>query len=302
MKKTAFLVLAISIVCSMFIISSCESSKSSASKLLKFNLQKGQGYDYDMITGFDQEIMGQQVKMDMNMGYALDVSADDGNIRTVNTEIKGIKMDMQMMGMKFSIDTDKPASEADTTQVPGKISYTFSKLGEAMKGKKFEMKVDKEGKIIEISGFDQLFSSLADSTHMEPDERSKALRSLKEQMNDQETKDQFTELFSIFPQKEVRVNDTWEKDYQTTGKIPAKNHTVYKVKDIDGDMVTLSAKTDIQSSDTNMKIDGTKNGTIIVDSRNGLVVNADYIYEITFNASGFSFTLKGKQKVKGTKR
>lgn len=301
MKKPLFLLLVIATLIGTLSNSSCKSSQSSASKMLKLNLQKGQAYDYDMITDFDQEIMGQEVKMSMNMGYSLDVIADSGNIRTVNTEVNRIKMDMQMMAMKFSIDTDKPASESDTTTMQGKLSLAFSKLGEVMKGKKFEMKVDKEGKVIEISGFDQIFSSLADSSNMESEERTKALQSLKEQMNGQEAKDQFTELFAIFPQKEVRVDDTWEKDYETTGRIAAKNHTVYKVKDIEGDIVTVSAKTKFESS-REIKLDGNKNGIVIVDSRSGLVVNSDYDFEIIFSGNGFSFTMKGKQKIKGTAR
>ena len=302
MKRTAFLFLVIFVSVSAFTISSCKSSQSSASKMLKFNLQKGQAYDYDMITDFDQEIMGREMKMSMDMGYSLDVNSDSGNIRIINTAINRIKMDMQMMGMRFSVDTEKPVSDADTTTMQGKLSFVFSKFGEVMKGKKFVMKVDKDGKVIDLSGLDQIFSSLPSSNGMDSAERNKALRSLKEQINGKETSDQFTELFSIFPEKEVKIDDTWEKDFEMTGKIPTKNHTVYKVKDIDGDMVTISSKTKIESSDENIKIDGTKNGIVIVDSRSGLVVNADYDYEITFTASGFSFTMKGKEKVKGTAR
>jgi hypothetical protein len=245
--------------------------------------------------------MGQEMKMNMNMGYSLDVSNDSGNIRTINTAINRIKMDMQMGPMKFSVDSDKPVSEADTSTMQGKMSFAFSKFGEVIKGKKFIMKVDKDGKVIDVSGFDQILSSLP-SSGMDSAERIKAFNSLKEQINGKETSDQFTELFSIFPQKEVKVDDTWEKDFDMIGKFPTKNHTVYKVKDIDGDMVTISLKTKFESSEENMKINGTKNGIVIVDSRSGLVVNADYDYEMTFTANGFSFTMKGKEKVKGTAR
>src|ERR1044072_7967904 len=122
MKRIAFLFFA------TVTIYSCQSSRSSASKMMKLNLQKGQAYDYDMITDFGQEIMGQEMKMSMNMGYSLEVTADSGNVRTINTAINRIKMDMQMMAMKFSIDSDKPASEADTTTMQGKLSLAFSKL------------------------------------------------------------------------------------------------------------------------------------------------------------------------------
>ncbi|MFI5134138.1 MAG: DUF6263 family protein, partial [Chitinophagales bacterium] len=120
--------------------------------------------------------------------------------------------------------------------------------------------------------------------------------------NSDDIKDQFAQVFYIFPQKEVRVGDSWEKSYETKSRVPAKYNTTYTVKDIDGDMVTLSAKTNIQASDENMKTQGTQNGTLLVDSKSGLVVNAEFEMEIDVSSNGMPFTMKGKGKIKGKAR
>ena len=53
--------------------------------MLKFNFEKGKGYDYEMIINMDQEIMGQTMKMDMTTYYSMDVSEDDGSIKTITS-------------------------------------------------------------------------------------------------------------------------------------------------------------------------------------------------------------------------
>jgi hypothetical protein len=273
--------------------------------MLKFNLQKGRGYDYDMSWNYDQDVMGQNVVMNMGAGYSLDITNDDGKIETINAEFKSFKMNMKLMGMEINVDTDKPVvnETEDSTQTMANVSNKINKVFSLIKGKKFLMKVNKEGEVLEVNGFEQIFSSMADSAGVDSTEREKVMQSVKQQFNEGDIKNRFADIFYIFPQKEVKVGDTWEKEYETvSGKAPIKNHTVYKVKEIEGDMVTLSSKTDITSAQENMKAEGTQTGTFIVDSRSGLVVNAELAQDITFSVNGMSFTMNGKGKIKGTAR
>ena len=83
MKKIVFLLLAAAISYGLFTISSCKSSKSSASKLLKFNLEKGKGYDYEMVWDLNQDVMNQQIGISVTAGYSAEVADDDGNIKTI---------------------------------------------------------------------------------------------------------------------------------------------------------------------------------------------------------------------------
>jgi hypothetical protein len=280
-------------------IISCESSKASASRMLKFNLEKGKGYDYQMVWDFNQDIMGQDMKMGMGMGYTLEVTENDSMVRTIDAAINHLQWNMNLMGMNLHIDTDKPMAENEVPENEKKLSAAFNKVMSSVKGKKFTMKVDPEGKVLEVNGFEDIFLSMIDSSGADVAEKEKATESLRQQFNSQETKDQFVELFYIFPQREVKVGDSWEKNYETGGKVPAKNHTVYKVKDIDGDMVTLSSQTELESLDDKLKITGTKKGKLLVDSRTGLVIDATFDHEINFSAMGMSFTMKGKGKIKG---
>ena len=302
MKKISLLLIAAFTISGIYSIESCEPSKASASKMLKFNLEKGKGYDYEMVWDFDQEIMKQELKMSMMAGYSMEVTDDDGNTKTINAQYKDFKLNMKVMGMEIDVDTDKPAPEGSMEDLKGNISGLMSKIFSTIKGKKFGMKVDKEGTVLEVTGFDQITSAMVDSLGLDEDSKEKIMQSAKQQFNDKDIKDQFAQIFYIFPQKEVKVGDSWGKNYETVGKLPAKYNTTYKVKEIEGDMVTLSAKTDIQSSTEQMKMEGKQTGTLIVDSRSGLVVNADFEQEIDISTNGMSMALKGKGKIKGTAR
>ena len=237
--------------------------------MLKFDLQKGKGYNYDMSWNYDQDVMGQNVAMNMGAGYSLDIIGDDGNIKTINGEFKNFKMNMKAMGMEINIDTDKPVKNEieDSTAIAENISNKMNKIFGLITGKKFTMKVNREGEVLDVSGFDQMLSSIADSSGMDEEQRQKVMQTINQQVNEKEIKNRFADIFYIFPQKEVKVGDTWEKEYETSSsKMPVKNHSVYKVKEIEGDMVTIAARTDMISSDENIKVDGKQTGTLIVDS------------------------------------
>lgn len=304
MKKIAFLLLAAAISYGLFTISSCESSKSSASKLLKFNLEKGKGYDYEMTWDFNQEIMNQEIGMNMTAGYSVEVADDDGKVKTLSTMYRNIKMNMKVMGEEIDIDTDKPSemSMEDIKDKKENPQALINKMFKGIIGKKFTMKVDEDGKVLEVTGFNKLFSDMVDSMGVDDEAKEKMMQGLSQQVNDEEIKDQFAQIFYIFPGKAVKPGDSWTISHETKGKMPAKYITTYKVKEIEGDMITLSTETKIESGEETFKIEGDQNGAMIVDSRTGLVVTADFKQDITFSSSGLSFTMKGKGRIKGTAR
>ena len=98
---------------------------------------------------------------------------------------------------------------------------------------------------------------------------------------------------------EIKVGDTWEKTYNTGGKMSAKNTTIYTVTDIDGDNVSMTTKTKIESNTGEMEMNGKQNGNIIVDSKTGLIVNSEFTQDLEVKANGVKVEITGKGKIKG---
>lgn len=304
MKKINLLTVILVAIFAVITIQSCQTSgkTSSASKMLKFNFEKGKGYDYELITNMDQEVMGQAIQMDMSFYYSMDVTEDDGTIKTITTAIDRFKMKMGVAGMNIDIDTDKPLPSLGKTDDGKDPMKMLNGLFGAIKGQKFSMKVDAEGKVQELTGFENMANTIVDSMALDEEQSRQMKEKFNQQFNSEKMKSQMGRLFYIFPNKEVKVGDSWQKTSEVSGDMAGNYNSTYKVTDIEGDMVTLAENTKVESNQEKMNLKGDIKGTIVVDSRLGLVVNADQDMKMTTEVAGKSFEIKMKTKIKGKAR
>jgi len=300
MKKLMFLLVAAGMVVAVAGIQSCKSaSQTSSSKMLKFNLEQGKGYDYDMVWDLDTKMGDQLTTVSLTALYSMNIASIDDNIRSVSTAYKSIRMSMNVMGMQLEMDSDKPLQ--DTAAGSGKENplAMMNKVMKGIVGKRFIIKVDEEGKVLEVTGFERIINDMVDSMGLDESIKIQVMASMKDQFSDQTIKDQFAQVFTIFPNKEIKVGDSWEKTYSTGGKMAATYTTTYKVKEIEGDHVTLTTNTKIGSESGQREIEGTQTGNIIVDSKTGLMINAEFDQDFDVNAEGQTVEVKGKGRIKG---
>lgn len=303
MKKIIIIISYLSLVLIMVSIHSCQSSKSlTTAKMLKFDFEKGKGYDYEMTSNIVQEIMGQSINMDMSAYYSMDVSADDGNMKTITNSIDRFKIKMGVMGFNIDVDTDKPMPSLGKTADGEDPIMIVNSLFSAIKGQKFTMKVNAEGKVQEITGFENMAKTIVESMGFEGDKKEEMIKKFDQQFNAKKMKDQFERTWYVFPNKEVKVGDSWQKNSESGGEMGGKYKSTYQVKEIEGEMVTLEEKTKIYSDDEDGKVRGEITGTLIVDSRVGLVVSGEQEMKFKTTADGKSFEINGKTRIKGKAR
>ncbi len=282
---------------------SCQSTKSStATKMLKFNFEKGKGYDYEMMTSMDQEVLGQTIQMDMSVYYSMYVTNDDGKNKTITSSIDRFKMKMGIGGFNLDIDTDKPLPSLGKTEDGKDPMKILNSLFGAIKGQKFTMKVGAEGKVQEVTGFENMAKTIVDSMGVDEAKRQEMMQQFNQQFNAEKIKSQFERSWYIFPNKEVKIGDSWNKNSQIEGELGGSYSSTYKVTDIEGDMVTLAEVTRIESSQGKMNLKGDIKGTIVVDSRLGLVVTADQDLKMTTDVNGKTIEIKAKTRIKGKAR
>ncbi|MBK6825769.1 MAG: hypothetical protein IPG86_02265 [Chitinophagaceae bacterium] len=306
MKRIILFPAAACFLLTVFMLDACQSAKNStASKMLKFDLEKGKGYDYEMIINMDQELMGQPVQMDMTTYYSMDITEDDGSIKTISSKLERFKMKTAMMGFNIDVDTDEPVNR-DTLDVNKNPLQIIKKIFAALKGTKFSMKVNREGKITDISGLENLGDKLATELGLDEGDKTTASGSLDKAFNKEEIARNFERFWYIFPNKEVKVGDSWKKTSSFGGQMPATYESTYKVTDIEGDMVTLEEKSLISAkqtiNDNSFESSGEISGIVTVDSRSGLLVNSDQDLNMKINSGGMEVKIKGKSKIKGKAR
>ncbi len=281
-------------------LQSCQSSKSAtASRMLKFNFEKGKSYDYDMITDIDQEVMGQKNEISMTAQYGLEVTGSNDGIVDITTTFNAFRLNMKVMGMTIEADTEKPLA-ADTSSVMNPLTL-MSKLFHSIKGQKFTMKVNAEGKVLEVSGMEEMAKNIIDSLEMGDEFKETMNNSFKQQFNDASMKEQFERAFFIFPGKEVKVGDSWVKESSVPGGGAGSVKTTYTVDEIEGDMVILDMKSKIGGPDAG-KTYGTQSGKMTVDSRSGLIMESDLDMNIEAQEEGASVKMVGKIRIRGRER
>jgi hypothetical protein len=242
--------------------------------------------------------MGQPMKMDMLYYYSMDVTGDDGKSKTITTHIDRVKMNMNMAGMDFNIDSDKKTAmdEKDPMAIVNRVFGAIS-------GRSFIIKVNAEGKVEEVSGIKEMAIAMADSLGAEGAEREKMMETFSQSFNEKGMKGQFERILYIFPNKEVKVGDTWDRVTEVSGQMAGSYKSSYTVKEIEGDMVTLEEKTKIEGESAQVEnMNGKVNGILVVDSKSGLVVNADQDITMNLEKAGQKITINAKSKIKGKAR
>ncbi len=288
----------------LLVLSACQSTRTATtSKLLKFNFEKGKGYDYEMDMNLDQEILGMPAGIRMTTYYSIEVKEDDGQLKTLLARYERFKMALDMVAMKMKVDTESPV---DTSEQGGKQMEMLSRVLGAIKGKQFEMKVDAEGAIKEVKGFKEMAESIVESMELDPEKEKEVREEMKkkfgQQFNDEKIREQFASFLYIFPNKEVKVGDTWTRKGSMSGMAAGILNSTYKVTDIEGDMVTLEEKSLISAAGDDQEVSGKQEGILVVDSRNGLVVSADLQLEMKSKIGGMEIPIKGRTKIKGVAR
>ena len=141
MKKLSLLLGACLIIMTITGIQSCKTTaKTSASKMFKFNLEEGKGYDYEMIFDIDTKAGGQNISMTIAGLYSMNVTATEGNVKSVTTAYKSLRMNMKMMGMEIDIDSDKPVQDNGDGDVTKNPIGMMNKVIGGIVGKKFIIK------------------------------------------------------------------------------------------------------------------------------------------------------------------
>ena len=298
MKKIILLPAIVIILIIVTVVPSCKNADAPAGSVFKFNLAKDKQYDYEIIWDMDQKVMDKDSKINLLAGYSFEITEEKDKIKTLRGVYKNFRLYMKIMDMEIDIDTDKPVSNMSEDDQMGLMKKVFT----GIKGKAFMMKVDEEGNVQSVSGFDEIINGMVDSAGVDEDMKLQMKVSLRDQFNEQELKNQFAQVFMIFPNKSVKVGDSWQKKYRMGGKMPADFSTTYTAKKMEGDQITLDAKTIIGSAGGKTAVSGEQNGTLLVDIKTGLVINAEFSQSMDTKTEDLAIKINGKGKDKGKER
>ena len=299
MKKIFLLLLATVSIAILF--PACNNSKSGDAVDLKLNLKKGQTYTYGMKMNMNMAAMS-----DINMDFGFKMKVEDvdaQNNYALLCSYDAIRFKMSMMGKDMGYDSK---NVGDTTS-ENPQNQMFRKIFGSMVGQSFKMTMSQKGEVLKVEGLKDLVETMTQSMDMPEDQKDKMREQMSQSFSEEQMKQTFSQGFSVFPDKPVKVGDSWKKNVsKNTSGIAMNQEVTYTVKEITDKAVVLSLSGVIKSSkDENAasaKIDdmsGDLKGTMEMDRASGMIHSGNMDMDMKVKAMGQSMNMKMKITIEG---
>lgn len=277
---------------SLFIIAvSCSSENKGGddSQKLVLALEKGSTYTLDQKSeiSIKQQISGQNIDIDMGIAGDMSFEVTDvtDSIYTMSTTYTRFVMTMSNAMMNMSVDTD---AEQEPEEDFNKL---LSSLLKSMVNKPFTVKISNTGTIKSVDGLEAIYQGMMSELSAKyPDMSPQTLNSVFSQMQQAYGEDAFKGSFemymNLYPEGEVAVNDTWNKQIELrAGMEGAYDVTYTYTGESNGNQqITASGKMQTANKDAYTKINGMDarydltgdfDGTFEVDTKTGWIRKAD---------------------------
>jgi hypothetical protein len=211
MKKSALLTGAIAF--SSFIASAQKEYK------LQYAFKKGDTYEWSQSASLKQHVAGP--------GF------DQNNETTVTANALMKVTELTAKGAKFEIEYTKLStknpqatmdSEGDTTKnLPNKIMW-------AMKGKKFNFTLEKDGTVASIENADNLWSGLTATNGFKETEVTSMRQILENSFGKNSIKSSLEAAMIKYPEHKIKVGITWNNKIETGAPIPLKTENTWTLE------------------------------------------------------------------------
>ena len=259
---------------------SCNLGGSGEAYTLKMRLAKGDHFTQDMDIKMEMamEMMGQKMntKMDMKGDMIFEVLGDSSNLKKLTMTYGNLKMGMGFDGMGMNNMNFDSVMTAAASRINGRVVTMY---------------LNDKNEVVETSGFGEVM--IDETLEAATKEQIKKMFS-KEQMNSM-----LGMMFQMYPDKPVRVGDSWEKEIETAmAEIKMKAKGKYKLKSVKDGIayIDVSGKFNGKGSmnqqgvNVDMDMSGDQEGTISIGLADGYLKD-----------NNFKMNIKAEMEVMGQK-
>lgn len=238
---------------------------------LKYNLNKGDKYlfmtDIDMDMTF--EAMGSTTTMNQLMGIQMTalVNNIDGNEISQEYTFDQITMNQKIFGMEINYDSRD--SSTFTSGMGAQIAEQMNKII----GSSIKIVIDDHGNFKEVD-----LSNISDNSDLVDNLGS-------------------GNSYAVYPEKKVKVGDSWETDIRPLEKSEMKVHAKYTILKIKRKQVELKVEGTVSANEiegNEINLSGTTSGVMIVDRKTGMLIQSVIDSEIALDLE------KGGNKIPAT--
>jgi predicted secreted protein len=270
--------------------------------VLRQNYPTGYRYDFSITSDqiINQKIGGQDVHLTQNIGtdYTFDITEGHSGEKDVKVTYNKIFMKSVGMGNTMIFNSD----DQDSTK-----KNPFSGL----KGASFYMIVTPNGAIKSVAGIDIMLNKMAAKMTTDTSQVKQIKDALSKQFSAEVVKQTMESSFKIYPDRAVKIGDSWTVDTKMQMSMPIETITQYTLKEVkDGIAVlsvkgTLVSKGNFEAMGNKMETDlkGTNSGETSLDIKTGIVLNSHLRVELYGKMKSMGqdidFEMQGINKIVG---
>ena len=256
-----------------------------------FNLEKGKTYPLVTYQRDLQEITDPTGKKVSGISEATDemsfvINDFKNNIYDITINLLSKRNSQTSNGKTTVVDTKLAIPKEDQL----KMMWT---INNALTGNKLNMKMDKSGKVLSISGFDPIYKKVAAATSSiikDPKQKEGFLTNFKQNFNEKILKDQLSKNLLIIPAKGVKIGEKWNiaENASPDGKVKLTSY--YTLKNVNNGVAEIAVNGGIPLKSDKKTQDGvthtmstqlSQNGTIKFDQNSGWIKNQNISVKTT---------------------
>jgi len=147
-----------------------------------------------------------------------------------------------------------------------------SKIFGSLLNRPVQVRLAKNGDILEVTGGDSLVTKMAAASGLEDKFSLNMMKkSLQKEFGSEALSNSYEQMTFIYPKKPLEIGDSWENNYK--GKLSAKNNwTLQALSDDEGSISgTANITMDVTEMATTMKLSGTQQTKITTDLSSGFM-------------------------------
>jgi hypothetical protein len=279
MKRNLILIL------TFFLFNLCQGQKVKMS----LKLSKNESYSLKCLSDItiNQEINGQEIKMVMSV---------NGDMVCKVTGIQDSVYDMEVSYTSLSMKMSLPEKDLLFSSEKNDKDDVFSTILGLFKGKVFNVKMTKTGKIKEVKNIETVFASIFDQFPQLSDEQKEQLKTqILQAYGEKAFKGNIEMVTNIFSYKKVKAGDNWIIKTQIESGMAGKMETVYKLEKQEESFYLISGKSkfETENKDAYIQVNGMPikydlQGTVVsdlkIDKKTGWIIEAKINQKIAGNA------------------
>ena len=248
-----------------------------------FQLEKGKTYplttyqkDVQTMTAPDGKTQSGTSETTDEMSFL--VNNFENGIYDITINLLGKRNSQSANGKSIVVDTKLAEPKEEQLKMMWKVN-------KALVGNKLNLKMDQNGKVISITGFDPIYSKVTASVGSvikDAKQKTAFANSFKESFNEKVLKDQFSKNLILIPAKGAKIGEKWSESENATPDGKIKLTTNYILKSVDNGVATIAVNGGIpkksdkktqQGITRSMSSELSQNGIITLDQNTGWIKN-----------------------------